>query len=91
MDLVRDNPGPLAELWNLDKGCWVVALWRDTPDTDNAEIQSSSLARDSSKPRQQNSLTDSKGEVFLATSAHLESIVFKGFIFFLLFLLTKTI
>jgi hypothetical protein len=34
MDLVRDNPGPLAELWNLDKGCWVVALWRDTPDTD---------------------------------------------------------
>jgi hypothetical protein len=23
MDLVRDNPGPLAELWNLDKGCWV--------------------------------------------------------------------
>jgi len=19
-DLVRDNPGPLAELWNLDKG-----------------------------------------------------------------------
>ena len=33
-DLVRDNPGPLAELWNLDKGCWVVALWRDTPDTD---------------------------------------------------------
>ncbi len=76
-----DNTGPLAELWNLDKGCWVVALWRDTPDTDNAEIQSSSLARDSSKPRQQNSLTDSKGEVFLATSAHLESIVFKGFIF----------
>ena len=22
-DLVRDNPGSLAELWNLDKGCWV--------------------------------------------------------------------
>ena len=22
-DLVGDNPGPLAELWNLDKGCWV--------------------------------------------------------------------
>jgi hypothetical protein len=20
MDLVRDNPGPLAELWNLNKG-----------------------------------------------------------------------
>jgi hypothetical protein len=48
MDLVRDNPGPLAELWNLDKGCWVVALWRDTPDTDNAEIQSSFKARESS-------------------------------------------
>ena len=44
-----DNTGPLAELWNLDKGCWVVLLWRDIPDTDNAEIQSSSLARDSSK------------------------------------------
>ena len=31
---MRDNAGPLAELWNLDKGCWVVALWRDTPDND---------------------------------------------------------
>ncbi len=40
-DLVGDNPGPLAELWNLDKGCWVVPPWRDIPDTDNAEIQSS--------------------------------------------------
>ena len=47
-DLVGDNTGPLAELWNLDKGCWVVPLHRDIPDTDNAEIQSSSLARDSS-------------------------------------------
>jgi hypothetical protein len=47
-DLVGDNPGPLAELLNLDKGCWVVPLRRDTPDTDNAEIQSSSWARDSS-------------------------------------------
>jgi hypothetical protein len=28
MDLVGDNPGPLAELWNLDKGCWVAAnVW----------------------------------------------------------------
>jgi len=53
-DLVGDNTGPLAELWNLDKGCWVVPLHRDIPDTDNAEIQSSSLARDSSKPKQQN-------------------------------------
>jgi hypothetical protein len=27
-DLVGDNPGPLAELWNLDKGCWVVTrVW----------------------------------------------------------------
>jgi hypothetical protein len=27
-DLVRDNPGPLAELWNLDKGCWVaISVW----------------------------------------------------------------
>ena len=50
-DLVRDNPGPLAELWNLDKGCWVVPLGRDTPDNDNAKIQSSLLARDSSKPK----------------------------------------
>ena len=91
MDLVRDNPGPLAELWNLDKGCWVVALWRDTPNTDNAEIQSSLLARDSSKPRQQNSLTDSKGGVFLAIGDDLEFVVFKGFIFFLLFLLTGSI
>jgi hypothetical protein len=48
MDLVGDNPGPLAELWNLDKGCWVVPLWRNTPNNDNAEVQSSSLARDSS-------------------------------------------
>ena len=48
MDLVGDNPGPLAGLWNLDKGCWVVPLWRDTPDNDNAKIQSSLLARDSS-------------------------------------------
>jgi hypothetical protein len=47
-DLVGDNIGPLAELWNLDKGCWVVPLWRDIPNNDNAEIQSSSLARDSS-------------------------------------------
>ena len=29
-DLVWDNPGPLAELWNLDKGCWVVANVRHT-------------------------------------------------------------
>jgi len=35
-DLVGDNAGPLAGLWNLDKGCWVVLLWRDTPDTGNA-------------------------------------------------------
>jgi hypothetical protein len=48
-DLVGDNAGPLAGLWNLDKGCWVVPLQRDIPDNDNAEIQSSSLARDSSK------------------------------------------
>ena len=52
MDLVGDNPGPLAELWNLNKGCWVVPLWRDIPDNDNAEIQSSSLARDSSSQAQ---------------------------------------
>ena len=25
-DLVGDNAGPLAELWSLDKGCWV-ASW----------------------------------------------------------------
>ena len=47
-DLVWDNPGPLAELWNLDKGCWVVPLQRDIPDNDNAEIQGSLWARDSS-------------------------------------------
>jgi len=47
-DLEGDNPGPLAELWNLDKGCWVVPLWRDTPDTGNDEIQSSFKARESS-------------------------------------------
>jgi hypothetical protein len=47
-DLVGDNIGPLAELWNLDKGYWVVPLWRDIPNNDNAEIQSSSQARDSS-------------------------------------------
>jgi len=47
-DLVGDNPGPLAELWNLDKGCWVVPLGRDTPDNDNAKIQSSFEARESS-------------------------------------------
>ena len=29
-DLVRDNPGLLAELWNLDKGCWVAANVRYT-------------------------------------------------------------
>ena len=48
MDLVGDNPGPLAGLWNLDKGCWVVPLGRDTPNTDNDEIQSSIEARESS-------------------------------------------
>jgi hypothetical protein len=27
-DLVGDNPGPLAGLWNLDKGCWVAThVW----------------------------------------------------------------
>jgi hypothetical protein len=27
-DLVGDNSGPLAGLWNLDKGCWVAAeVW----------------------------------------------------------------
>ena len=52
-DLVGDNPGPLAELRNLDKGCWVVPLGRDTPDNDNAKIQSSFKARESSKPKQQ--------------------------------------
>ena len=55
-DLVGDNPGPLAELWNLDKGCWVVPLRRDTPDNDNAEIQSSLLARDSSETKTKESL-----------------------------------
>jgi hypothetical protein len=62
-----------------------------TPDNDNAEIQSSLWARDSSKPKQQTLLSDLTGEVFSATSDHLESVVFKGFIFFLLFLLTETI
>jgi hypothetical protein len=71
MDLVRDNPGPLAELWNLDKGCWVVPLGRDIPDNDNAEIQSSLLARDSSKPKPRDPRSDSKGGVFSAISAHL--------------------
>jgi hypothetical protein len=47
-DLVGDNSGPLAELWNLDKGCWVVPLGRDIPDNDNAKIQSSFEARESS-------------------------------------------
>ena len=55
-DLVGDNPGPLAELWNLDKGCWVVPLGRDTPDNDNAKIQSSLLARDSSETKTKESL-----------------------------------
>ena len=63
-DLVGDNPGPLAELWNLDKGCWVVPPWRDIPDTDNAEIQSSLWARDSSKQKLNNPRRDLKGEVF---------------------------
>jgi hypothetical protein len=47
-DLGGDNSGPLAELWNLDKGCWVVPLGRDTPDIGNAKIQSSFEARESS-------------------------------------------
>ena len=62
-DLVGDNPGPLAELWNLDKGCWV-ATQCGIPDTDNAEIQSSLLARDSSKQKLNNPRRDLKGEVF---------------------------
>jgi hypothetical protein len=77
-DLVRDNTGPLAELWNLDKGCWVVPLQRDIPDNDNAEIQGSLNARDSSK-----STESSKGFERRSVSRkrrHLESIVFKGFI-----------
>jgi len=87
MDLVRDNPGPLAELWNLDKGCWVVALWRDTPDTDNAEIQSSSLARDSSKLKR-NPWTDSEGEVFLKRGP-VFNLLFLKILFFLTFSLDK--
>jgi len=63
-DLVRDNTGPLAGLWNLDKGCWVVPLRRDIPDNGNAEIQSSLLARDSSKKKLNNPRRDLKGEVF---------------------------
>jgi hypothetical protein len=63
MDLVGDNLGPLAGLWNLDKGCWVVPLWRDMPNNDNAEVQSSSLARDSSSEAR--IPWDSKGLVFL--------------------------
>jgi len=47
-DLVGDNSGPLAELWNLDKGCWVVLLQWDTPNNGNAEKQSSCVARDPS-------------------------------------------
>ena len=43
------------------------------------------------KPKQQNLRSDSKGGVFLAIGDNLEFVVFKGFIFFLLFLLTKTI
>ena len=59
------------------------------PDTDNAEIQSPSLARDSSIPKQPNPWSDLMGEVFSVTSAHLESIVFKGFYFFLTFSLDR--
>jgi len=43
------------------------------------------------KPKEQNPGMDSKEEVFSAMSVYLEAIVFKAFIFFLLFLLTETI
>ena len=58
-----DNPGPLAELWNLDKGCWV-ATGCGIPDMDNAEIQSSLWVRDSSKQKITNPRRDLRGEVF---------------------------
>ena len=75
-----DNPGPLAELWNLDKGCWV-ATECGIPDTDNAEIQSSSLARDSSKQKFTNPRRDLKGGGVPRISSQFESIVFKRVIF----------
>ena len=53
---------------SLNFGIWIKdAGWSPgcgTPDNDNAKIQSSLLARDSSKPKDQNPRTDSKGEVF---------------------------
>ena len=50
------------------------------PDNDNAEIQSSSLARDSSKPKR-NPRTDSEGGVFPKKRTCFQLIVFKDFIF----------
>jgi len=47
-DLVGNNPGLLAELWILNKGCWVVPHWRDPPNIGNDEIRSSMEARESS-------------------------------------------
>ncbi len=76
---MRDNTGPLAGLWNLDKGCWVVPLQRDTPDNNNAEIQGSLWARDSSRPTK--CLIGFEGRTVPRKRHHLESIVFKGFIF----------
>jgi len=60
---------------SLNFGIWIKdAGWPptcDTPDNDNAEIQSSSLARDSSKPKSRDPRSNSKGGVFSAISAHL--------------------
>jgi len=56
------------EIWIRDAG-WPPGC--GIPDNDNAEIQSSLLARDSSKPKSRDPRSNSKGGVFSAISAHL--------------------
>ncbi len=42
MDLGGDNPGPLAEPSNLDKGLWVSLSIEAMPDIDNDKVEGSS-------------------------------------------------
>ncbi len=79
---------------SLDFGIWIRdAGWPPgcgTPDNGNAEIQSSLLARDSSKPKKE-SMNGFRRRGVSKKKTCFQLIVFKDFIFFLLFLLTKTI
>ena len=90
-DLVGDNPGPLAELWNLDKGCWVVPLGRDTPDNDRVypelveglrfRVRHWREIRRNQNNRILEALKGFEGRSVLRNRHYFKVIVLKGFIF----------